>query len=39
MPPKPLASFLAARGYLPKGVPLLKHILAVQFKSSARIAP
>ncbi len=28
-PPPPLASFLAARGYLPQGVPLLKHVLAL----------
>ena len=28
-PPEPLASFLAERRYLPKGVPLLKHILAL----------
>jgi conjugative transfer signal peptidase TraF len=28
-PPEPLASFLADRGYLPPGVPLLKHILAL----------
>lgn len=28
-PPEPLATFLDARGYLPKGVPLLKHILAL----------
>ena len=28
-PPEPLASFLADRGYLPKGVPLLKHIAAL----------
>jgi conjugative transfer signal peptidase TraF len=28
-PPEPLAAFLAERGYLPKGVLLLKHILAV----------
>ncbi|ESZ69217.1 S26 family signal peptidase [Mesorhizobium sp. L103C105A0] len=27
--PEPLAAFLADRGYLPKGVPLLKHILGV----------
>jgi conjugative transfer signal peptidase TraF len=27
-PPEPLATFLAARRYLPKGVPLLKHIAA-----------
>ncbi|TPI11638.1 S26 family signal peptidase [Mesorhizobium sp. B4-1-3] len=26
--PEPLAAFLADRGYLPRGVPLLKHILA-----------
>jgi conjugative transfer signal peptidase TraF len=29
MPPQPLASFLAARGYLPLGVPLIKPILAL----------
>jgi conjugative transfer signal peptidase TraF len=29
MPPEPLASSLAQGGYLPRGVPLLKHILAV----------
>jgi conjugative transfer signal peptidase TraF len=28
-PPEPLAQFFAARGYLPLGVPLLKHILAL----------
>jgi conjugative transfer signal peptidase TraF len=28
-PPEPLANFLAERRYLPKGVPLLKHILAL----------
>jgi conjugative transfer signal peptidase TraF len=28
-PPEPLAGFLAARGYLPMGVPLLKHVLAL----------
>jgi conjugative transfer signal peptidase TraF len=28
-PPEPLASFLAARGYLPRGVPLLKRVLAL----------
>ena len=27
--PEPLATFLSERGYLPKGVPLLKRILAV----------
>jgi len=28
-PPEPLASFLAARGYLPRGVPLMKRIAAL----------
>lgn len=28
-PPADLADFLAARGYLPRGVPLLKHVVAV----------
>jgi len=28
-PPEPLASFLARGGYLPKGVPLLKHVAAM----------
>jgi conjugative transfer signal peptidase TraF len=28
-PPMPLASFLAARRYLPRGVPLLKHVAAL----------
>lgn len=30
MPPEPLAAFLAGRGYLPNGVPLLKHVAAVR---------
>jgi conjugative transfer signal peptidase TraF len=29
MPPERLADFLAERGYLPNGVPLLKHVLAL----------
>jgi type IV secretory pathway protease TraF len=29
MPPEPLATFLADGGYLPRGVPLIKHILAL----------
>lgn len=29
MPPEPLAGFLAERGYLPNGVPLLKRVLAL----------
>jgi conjugative transfer signal peptidase TraF len=36
-PPEPLASFLADRGYLPKGVPLLKHILALARQTVCRI--
>lgn len=28
MPPEPLAGFMAGRGYLPNGVPLLKRVLA-----------
>lgn len=27
-PPQPLAAWLAGRGYLPEGVPLLKHVVA-----------
>ncbi len=29
MPPEPIASFLADGGFLPKGVPLLKRVLAI----------
>ncbi|MGE4483228.1 S26 family signal peptidase [Acidocella sp.] len=29
MPPKPIASYLAHGGFLPRGVPLLKHIAAL----------
>ena len=29
LPPEPLADYLAARGYLPRGVPLLKRVLAL----------
>lgn len=28
MPPEPLASVLADHGYLPRGIPLIKHVLA-----------
>jgi len=34
--PEPLATFLAERGYLPKGVPLLKRILAVSGQTVCR---
>src|SRR5262249_55997813 len=29
MPPEPLATFLAEGGYLPRGVPLIKRVLAL----------
>ncbi|PBC09408.1 S26 family signal peptidase [Mesorhizobium sp. WSM3859] len=34
--PAPLAAFLEDRGYLPKGVPLLKHIVAASGQSVCR---
>jgi conjugative transfer signal peptidase TraF len=34
-PPEALAGFLAARGYLPRGVPLLKHVVALAPTRSA----
>lgn len=35
-PPEPFATFLADRGYLPKGVPLLKRVLAVAEQTVCR---
>lgn len=35
-PPQPLATFLAERGYLPLGVPLIKRILALPGQSVCR---
>ena len=35
-PPKPLAAFLASRGYLPLGVPLIKHVFALPGQSVCR---
>ena len=35
-PPEPLASLLADRGYLPRGVPLLKHVSALSGQSVCR---
>ena len=35
-PPEPLGSFLADRGYLPKGVPLLKRVLALPGQTVCR---
>jgi conjugative transfer signal peptidase TraF len=37
-PPEPLAGFLADRGYLPEGVPLLKHVLALPGQTVCRSA-
>ena len=36
MPPQPLATFLDERHYLPKGVPLLKHVLALPGQTICR---
>jgi conjugative transfer signal peptidase TraF len=36
MPPEPLASFLAQGGYLPRGVPLIKRILALPGQTACR---
>jgi conjugative transfer signal peptidase TraF len=35
-PPKPLAQFFAARRYLPLGVPLVKHVLALSGQTVCR---
>jgi conjugative transfer signal peptidase TraF len=36
MPPEPLATFLANGGYLPRGVPLIKRVLAVAGQTVCR---
>jgi type IV secretory pathway protease TraF len=36
MPPEPLAIFLANRGYLPRGVPLIKPVLALAGQTVCR---
>jgi conjugative transfer signal peptidase TraF len=36
-PPKPLARYMALRGYLPDGVPLLKHIAALPGQTVCRV--
>jgi conjugative transfer signal peptidase TraF len=36
-PPEPLASYLADRGYLPEGVPLLKRVLALPGQTVCRM--
>ena len=35
-PPAPLATFMATRGYLPLGVPLLKHVAALRGQTVCR---
>jgi len=37
MPPTPLANFLAGRGYLPRGVPLLKRVVALAGTTVCRV--
>jgi conjugative transfer signal peptidase TraF len=36
-PPEPIATFLATRNYLPRGVPLLKHVLGLPGQTVCRI--
>jgi conjugative transfer signal peptidase TraF len=36
MPPEPLATFLADGNYLPRGIPLLKHVLALPGQTVCR---
>ena len=36
MPPEPLATFLDERRYLPQGVPLMKHVLALPGQTVCR---
>ena len=36
VPPEPLATFLAAGNYLPRGVPMLKHVLALPGQTVCR---
>jgi conjugative transfer signal peptidase TraF len=38
-PPDPLAAFFAQRRYLPKGVPLLKHVVALPGQTVCRVDP
>ena len=39
VPPEPLATFLAAGNYLPRGVPMLKHVLAIAGQTVCRDGP
>ena len=36
LPPEPLAAFLAERSYLPRGVPMLKRVLALPGQTVCR---
>ena len=38
-PPESLAGFMADRGYLPRGVPMLKHVLALPGQTVCREGP
>ena len=38
-PPEPLAAWLAERRYLPRGVPLLKPVLALEGQTVCRVGP
>jgi type IV secretory pathway protease TraF len=35
-PPRPLATFLSERGYLPRGIPMLKRVLALSGQTVCR---
>ena len=39
LPPDPLASYLEAGNYLPRGVPMLKHVLAIAGQTVCRDGP
>jgi conjugative transfer signal peptidase TraF len=39
LPPEPLATFLADGSYLPRGVPMLKHVLALPGQTVCRNGP
>src|SRR5215831_21114509 len=39
LPPEPLATFLAEGGYLPRGVPLIKRVLALPGQTICRKGP
>jgi conjugative transfer signal peptidase TraF len=37
LPPEPIANFLAEGGYLPRGIPLVKHIVALPWQNVCRM--